>query len=149
MVVFLLELHMWVVSLVDHPPLCFLPSFSCRVGVSTTQSLRRGSKICGIICIASHDYAHEGLRIQPRSPVASQSHKGHRSNVDMVNAGHPHLMMETHLCILLVVQIHCWDASVVLRDLLLCVLYNFVYMEKHVYSICTYQVDLCLQFGPH
>ena len=134
---------MWVVSLVDHPPLSFLPSFSCRVGVSTTLSLQRGSKIFDKICSASHDYAHGGLRIRPRSLVASQLRKDHRSNVDTVNADHPHLMMEIHLCILLVEQIHCWAASVVSMDLFLYFVI-FVYMYVH-----TYQVDLCLQFRLH
>ena len=81
------------------------------------------------------------MRIRLRSLMASRSHKARRSNVDMAHAGHLHLMMEIHPCILLVEQIHCWAAFVVLRDLLyvlFCALLMYVY---------TYKVGLYLQFG--
>ena len=132
------ELHMWVVSLVDHLPLCSLLS----IWVSPQPNLSENAPEFAVQLVPLLTIAlmHEGLRIRLRSLVASRSHKACRSNVDIAHAGHLHLMMEIIL-VLLVEQIHCWAASVVLRDLLyvlFCALLMYVY---------TYQVGLCLQFG--
>ena len=131
---------MWVVSLVDHLPLCSLLSFSYRVGESTTKSLQRGSRICGTTCTTSHHCTDEGWRIQLRSLVASRSRKAHRSDVDMAHVGHLHLMKEIHPCILLVEQIHCWAASVVLRDLLyvlFCALLMNMFIPTRLVCACS------------
>ena len=49
--------------------------------------------------------------------------------MDTVKADHPHLMIEIHLCILLVE--HCLPASVVSMD-------QFLYFIILVYMVCLY-----------